>query len=430
MARTTALVCGIRRFCLAGLPVAAVLLASSALLNAQDAPAAPKAEAAKPEMPKADAPKTDAPKDAAKPSPLKSPAFIDHADVKPPKESFEYWLQTVSTTDEEFAAVLAKTPGYDADKKFTPAELRTERKKRLYQSFDFDAYFEAGHKADDEPQTREQRDFNEKMLVDLYLGTVTRDAYSARNIRAINAPEPPDWNTGKATILLDMFSTVEKRVLRYRVNLKLYEKGLCWRWYSSENLGDAPTEKPVAGSDAAAKAMDAAAVLEREIAALIEKIEADKKAVGDAETRIAAATAQLDQKRAEKIELERVANPYGTPELALRTAYRAMRDKNWDNFKQSHSKAVRDAAGDAAKGRFETTSKANEVKSITILETTEDPVDKNKVKLKVRLTVVYRSKAGYDSEEKQTTVEPSEERRVATVTPVKEDGRWLLDDPL
>jgi len=366
------------------------------------------------------------------PAPLASPAYIDHADVLPPLDSFRYWLDTVTTTDEEFADVVRKAQNLPANKQFTVSELREERTKRLYASFDFDQFFaEAAKNEPERDLSVRQRAFREEALVRYYLGSVVRDQFAARNIRAITAAEDPNFANGTASLLLDMYNTVEKRVIRYKVHMKLYPRGLIWRWYKTESMGEV-ADRPAEASSGAEDGDNTRALsaLDAEIARLNETIEGEAAKLREAEARLQLLRDRLAQREAERLELERVQNPYGSPELALRTAHRAMREKDWDRFKASHSARVRDNAGPSAKSRFLASAERDEVRSVAIIEQVVDPVDSNKMRIKARLTLVYREVRKYDSEERESYVEGSEERRVVTLTFVREDGNWLLDDDL
>ncbi len=363
---------------------------------------------------------------------LKSPPYIDHADVLPPLDSFRYWLDTVTTTDQEFAEVVRKAQNLPAGKQFTSEELREERKKRLYASFDFDQFFAEAAKNEPEGDlSTRQRAFREEALVRYYLGSVVREQFAARNIRAITAPDDPDFGNGTASVLLDMYNTVEKRVIRYRVHMMLYPRGLIWRWYKTESLGevaDRPAEAVAAEeSGDSAKAL---AALDAEIARLSQTVEEEAAKVKEAEERLQLLRDRLAQREAERAELERVQNPYGTPELSLRTAHKAMREKDWERFLAGHSTRVRGNAGPSAKSRFLASAERDEVRSVAILEQIPDPADANRMKIKARLTIVFREVQKYDSEFEESYVEGREERRVVTLTFVREDGNWLLDDDL
>jgi len=372
-------------------------------------------------------------------SPLVPPPFIDYADVTPPLQSFQYWLDTVTTGDEEFTDIVIRARGLAADTKLSAAEIREERIRRLNASFDFEAMLDAaeqGNPARGEMTIDERRNARDAM-VKLFLGTVTREKYAARNIRAtrlakVDGAENPNWQAGTAVIEVDMFDTVERATVRYRVHMKLFPRGLIWRWYKSEGLGTVAEVTSPAKPDSGVNADTAKALagLDSEITRLSELVEAEDAKVREAEDRLALLRERLAARQAEKQELERVQDPYGTPELALRTAHKAMRDGNWERFLASHSSIVRDKAGPAAKSRFLHSSKRDEVKSIAILETIADPTDVGKIRLKVRLTISFREQQKYDSEEKEAYVEAREERRVVTISFVREEGKWLINDDL
>lgn len=365
--------------------------------------------------------------------PLVRPAFVDHADVTPPLDSFRYWLDTVTTTDEDFARVVRKARGLADGAKLDAAELREERVRRLRASFDFDELFaEAERKsngAEGNELSAKQRESREADLIDYYLGSVVREQFAARNIRAMSAPEAPDWQKGTAHVLLDMFSTVEKQVIRYKVHMKLWPKGLMWRWYKSENLGEI-SDKGETVSSTTESSDDGMSRVDREIAALNASIEVEEATLAEVEERLERLRNQLSAKQAERVEIERSANPYGSPELSLRTAQKALKEKSWERFLASHTARVRDKSGPAAKSRFLNTASRDEVKNIAVIETNPDPANANRIMLKVRMTVSYREHRVYRAEEGESAVEQKEEKRVLTLPFLLEEGKWLLDEDI
>lgn len=397
---------------------------------------------AKPESPQAQ------PAPAAVDSPLVPPPFIDFADVTPPLQSFQYWLDTVTTSDEEFLEIVKVARSLPADAKLTASELREERIRRLHASFDFEAMLdaaeagkqargrEAGSPADEGVMTIDERRNAKDAMVRLFLGTVTREKYAARNIRATRmlteeGKDNPNWKDGTAEIEIDMFDTVERAVVRYRVHMKLYARGLMWRWYKSESMGeakDAPAPKDADATPAdTAKAIGG---LDAEIARLSEQLEGEEEKLKEMEDRLALLRERLSARKAERRELEREQDPYGTPELALRTAHKAMKDQNWEKFEACHTEAVRNNAGPAAKSRFLQSAKRDEVLSLAILETIADPSDSGKMKLKVRLTISFREQQKYDADAREAYTEKRQELRVVTISFLREDGKWLISDDL
>lgn len=347
--------------------------------------------------------------------------IFDHADVMWPSDSFRYWLDTVNTDDEAFKELLKAELGDKAPESWSESELRRERERRVEASFDFDAFIASSASADGS-LSREQMSRRREELMRMFLSGHAREKYAARNIKDIVVTEYPDFDAQRAYILLTIADLVSGEDVRYRVNMKLYPGGLMWRWYKSElYVGEIPkkAERP---ADDKPTHQELTEKYDAEIDKLNTKISALKERQDDVAAEVANLTELQEKLRAERAELERQNNPYGTPESAFRTAYGALSMGNWEKFLSSHSARVRENAGDAARDRFTSTVQKEEVQGFNVLETTVDPEMPDQALLKIKLRVRVLKDTGEGSDE----LEP----RVVTLKLVWENGLWLLDEDI
>ncbi len=377
---------------------------------------------------------------------LQAPEWYDQADILPPKESFEYWLDTVATDDQEFLEVLHKANplglGFDVEAlsaKELQARLRLEREKRLEASYDFEKYFEVyneGKRVKDQLTPHQQAQRKED-LIHYYLGPEVRRTYAKRNIRAIRVPTSaenpnPNWDQEEAFIYLDMLDLIYEKEMRLKVLMKLDPVGLMWRWYQSFPVELEEDEE-----------MSTESQEEEAIQKIQGKIKQTKEALAQLEAQLEkleelkAKRAQLEllqnQYERELRELQRKSNPYKTPELAFETAYAALKDGDWEVFLQSHTQRVRMQAGVPAKSRFEETVSERKIRTQDIREVIYNEEDPNEATLKVNLQIAYRKEI-QASEHLEEGDEPKLvddlERRVIKIRMLFEDGKWLIDEDL
>lgn len=359
----------------------------------------------------------------------------DHADVMSPVDSFEYWLNSVGMTDAEFTIELRKRMNLDENAAFTAEQLQQEREKAVVTSFDFDAYFEDFEKTTGKeslsPAKREEHRYN---MVRSFLSQTRREVYARRNIVATSAsPEAPDWSAGMAHVYLELNNTVTGKRERYKVYMRLYEKGLIWRWYKSELVSADEGLLPEATSNESSDIQQRIAELERAIEGDAAQLDVVLAQIAELERASNALKERIRVRSDARDELKRQADPYSTPEASFRTAYKSLKDGTWEIFLNCHSKAIRDVAGEREKENFlRVYRKQHFLGNPSVMEKRDDADNPDLCYLKVKFQITTRKEFDTDTGEDGEAMDviPLGETRVREFRMVREDNRWLIDEKI
>ncbi|MCA8940747.1 MAG: hypothetical protein KDB07_13095 [Planctomycetes bacterium] len=415
-------------------------------------------EAEKPEVVKEDA------------KPLKdtnSPEYVSYADLMPPKESFQYWVDTITTSDAEFRKILVQEyKGFweDDDPRIKNAEqyvadleanggLRKERIRRLESSFDYrrkllqdagDSEGDLVMMTQDERKNYEARlNDNKRKMIDTDLGGERRQKFAARKITAIKEVGKPDLKLGKAMVIIELENAVTKNTDKYVIFMSLYTKGLMWRWHESKLLpfvdeqgrlmtdegsfDTKPSEEEVKDNESDVRMQ----ALSDEIAAKQAELAKVQEEARQVDEKRADLHRQIRALQEEQSKLNLARSPYGMPRSTWDTVRKAYDSQDWETFLASHTKAVREKAmnDEEAKKRFMDAAKLRTIRSPNAPKVTYDPEDESKATLKLVVSIAsVRKTAVSEGDAKRSDIDATKlEKKHLVLKLRKEQGKWLID---
>jgi|GEM_PF-5222768 len=392
---------------------------------------------------------------ASRPSDL-----LDFANYRAAGDCFLYWVDTVTTTDDEFIdLVTAEYESRDVDSPYDfdamDADARQKliyslRLERLDGSFDFDRWFELEGKERTPAQKRQLREDKYRTWLSMEARQQFRKRFTKSNTSTLRSAGAPDFNAGEAAIYIRIRDLVANEDVLYRVDLSLYPEGLGWRWYLSEPVSEDVLDD--AGSETnGPAAKDEIDEIQDRIAQANEEIDEVNRQIEALQQERAVLMDRRQDLVARRIELERELDPYGTPERTLRTALGALREGKWETFLSCHSKDIREEneKSAAAKAHFVAAAggdgKRSKVRDLgRIREKIVDRDNENIIYLTVDITVSHRKKRSFNEtlEESERGTEPARrtgiESEVEAVSETKrirlrfvqEGSKWLIDEEI